>query len=74
MRHLGLGDWASLVFEAEVATVAMGPVSVGGDEALVLVAAARSVPLGLVRRLLLRVAERATAWLSGVMMRAGGSP
>jgi tetratricopeptide (TPR) repeat protein len=65
MRHLGLGDWSSLVFETEAASVAMAPVAHGPEAGLVLVAAARSVPLGLVRRLLLRVVERSTAWLAG---------
>ncbi len=59
-RHLGLGDWSCVVFETEVATVAMAP---SARESLVLVAAARTVPLGLVRRILDRCVERARAWL-----------
>jgi tetratricopeptide (TPR) repeat protein len=65
MRHLGLGEWSSIVFEAEVAAVAMSPVAQDGEIAIALVAAARTVPLGLVRRLLRRVSERGGAWLAG---------
>ena len=60
MRHLGLGDWSSLVFETEAATVALAPAL--GD-ALLVVAAARETPLGLVRRVLDRAAARAASWL-----------
>jgi predicted regulator of Ras-like GTPase activity (Roadblock/LC7/MglB family) len=59
-RHLGLGPWSSVVFETEVATVAMSPVV---ENALVLVAASRTIPLGFVRRVLDRCARRATSWL-----------
>jgi tetratricopeptide (TPR) repeat protein len=59
-EHLGLGPWASVTFETDVATVAMAPVR---DDSLVLVAAARSVPLGLVRRVLQQCGRRAGAWL-----------
>ena len=65
MRHLGLGEWSSIVFEAEVAAIAMSPVAQDGEIAIALVAAARTVPLGLVRRLLRRVSERGGAWLAG---------
>jgi len=65
MRHLGLGEWSSIVFETDVASVAMAPVLQEGDTAVALVAAARSVPLGLVRRLLRRVSERGAVWLGG---------
>lgn len=61
MRHLGLGDWSSLVFETEAATVALAPAP--GD-ALLVVAAARETPLGLVRRVLDRAADRARIWLA----------
>jgi tetratricopeptide (TPR) repeat protein len=64
MRHLGLGEWSSIVFEAEVAAIAMSPVVQEGEIAIALVAAARTVPLGLVRRLLRRVSERGAAWLA----------
>ena len=61
-RHLDLGDWTSIVFETEVAVVAMAPSP--GDGLLVL-ATSRATPLGLVRRLLDRCADRATRWLGG---------
>jgi predicted regulator of Ras-like GTPase activity (Roadblock/LC7/MglB family) len=58
MRHLGLGRWQQIVFEAATASVAMSP-SGGG---VLLVAAPRTVPLGYVRRLLERSLERARRW------------
>lgn len=61
-RHLDLGDWRAIVVETEVAVVAMTPTEADG---LVLVAAARSVPLGLVRRVLDRCATRARRWMEG---------
>jgi len=61
-RHLALGDWTSIVFETEVAVVAMSPSS--GDGLLVL-ATSRATPLGLVRRLLDRCLDRAQKWLGG---------
>ena len=63
MRHLGLGDWTSLTFETDAAVVSMAPAP--GD-ALLLVAAERAIPLGLVRRLLDRAAERARDWIGGL--------
>jgi tetratricopeptide (TPR) repeat protein len=71
MRHLGLGEWSSIVFETEVASVAMAPVAQEEEIAIALVAAARTVPLGLVRRLLRRVTERGGAWLMGSAGQAG---
>jgi len=59
-RHLGIGDWKSIVFETEVASVAMAPVS---NKALLVVAASRATPLGLLRRLLDQCATRAKRWL-----------
>ena len=59
MRHLRLGRWKQIVFEAEAASVAMAP---SGDGVL-LVAAPSVVPLGYVRRLLERSVERARQWL-----------
>jgi len=71
MRHLGLGAWSSLVFEAEAATVGMAPVAVGredasagGPDGVAFLAAGTSVPLGLVRRLLVRIGTRAQEWLA----------
>lgn len=71
MRHLGLGEWSSIVFETEVASVAMAPVAQDDEIAIALVAAARTVPLGLVRRLLRRVTERSGSWLAGGAGQAG---
>lgn len=62
VRHLQLGDWSSIVFETDAATVAMTPLPGGG---LALVAAERATPLGFVRRLLERVGERARRWGEG---------
>jgi len=59
-RHLGLGDWRSLTFETEAAVVAMSPTS---HQGLVVVAASRSTPLGLLRRVLERCVDRASRWL-----------
>jgi tetratricopeptide (TPR) repeat protein len=61
-RHLDIGDWRSIIFETEVAVVAMAPAA---DESLLVVAASRTTPLGLLRRLLGRCADRAAAWLRG---------
>jgi tetratricopeptide (TPR) repeat protein len=62
MRHLALGDWTSIVFETEAATVAMAPVAGDG---LAVVASDRITPLGLVRRMLDRVSQHAVDWLAG---------
>ena len=59
MRHLGMGRWRQIVFEADTASVAMAP-SGGG---VLLVAAPRTVPLGYVRRLLERSLDRASRWM-----------
>ena len=59
-RHLALGDWSSIVFETEVAVVAMAP---SPDDGLLVLATSRATPLGLVRRLLERCADRAVRWL-----------
>ena len=65
MRHLELGPWTSITFETDATTVAMGPLHAAGapEDGIALVAAAQSVPLGFVRRLLQRVTERGAAWL-----------
>jgi tetratricopeptide (TPR) repeat protein len=60
-RHLDVGAWKSIVFETAVAVVAMAP---GADDSLLVVAATKATPLGLLRRLLDRCAERAASWLS----------
>lgn len=61
MRHLGLGDWSSLTVETDAAVVAMSPMR---DDALLLVAASKAMPLGLVHRVLDRCVERAAGWLA----------
>ena len=60
MRHLGLGDWQSITFETEAATIAMAPAP---RDALLLVAAARERPLGLVARLRESAVRRAAEWM-----------
>ena len=61
-RHLALGDWTSIVFETEVAVVAMAP---SANDGLLVLATSRATPLGLVRRLLDRCADRARRWQGG---------
>lgn len=62
MRHLELGAWQAIIVETGVATVAMSPAPA---DALLLVAASRSTPLGLVRRLMERAGMRAREWMEG---------
>jgi predicted regulator of Ras-like GTPase activity (Roadblock/LC7/MglB family) len=59
-RHLDIGDWRSIVLETEVAVVTMAP---SANDGLLLVAASKATPLGLVRRVLERCLERARKWL-----------
>jgi tetratricopeptide (TPR) repeat protein len=59
IRHLGLGRWRQIVFEAGSTSVAMAPAGSG----VLLIAVPRSVPLGLVRRILERALERAHRWM-----------
>jgi predicted regulator of Ras-like GTPase activity (Roadblock/LC7/MglB family) len=61
-RHLSLGEWTSIVFETEVAVVAMAP---SAGDGLLVIATSRTTPLGLVRRLLDRCSDRARRWLGG---------
>jgi predicted regulator of Ras-like GTPase activity (Roadblock/LC7/MglB family) len=61
-RHLQMGDWTQIVFETEVAVVAMAPSTHDG---LLVLATSRATPLGLVRRLLDRCRQRAAEWLGG---------
>jgi predicted regulator of Ras-like GTPase activity (Roadblock/LC7/MglB family) len=60
MRHLALGDWSSLTVETDAAVVAMAPMR---DDAVLLVAASKAMPLGLVHRVLERCVARAGGWL-----------
>lgn len=62
MRHLDIGNWRSIIFETQAAVVAMAPAA---DDSMVVVAASRATPLGLLRRLLDRCAKRAAGWLDG---------
>ena len=59
-RHLSMGDWTSIVFETDVAVVAMAPSEYDG---LLVLATSRATPLGLVRRLLDKCSGRAQLWL-----------
>jgi tetratricopeptide (TPR) repeat protein len=59
-RHLVLGDWTSIVFETDVAVVALAPAPQDG---LLVLATSRATPLGLVRRLLDRCSTRARHWM-----------
>jgi len=63
MRHLGLGAWTSLLVEADDAVLAMTPAPVGS---LLVVAASKQTPVGLVRLLLDRALTRARDWLARV--------
>ena len=60
MRHLDLGNWSAIVFETDLAIVALGPAP---NDGLIVVAAERSTPLGFVRRLQERALQRAREWL-----------
>jgi len=68
-KHLSLGSWHSIVFETQVAVVAMVPAA---EENLVMLAASRATPLGLIRRLADRCVERAREWLANGSQRGGG--
>jgi len=59
---LAFGAWSAVAIETESTTVAMCPV---GDDNLLIIAAPRSMPLGLVHRLMIRCRERARLWLEG---------
>lgn len=59
--HLDIGNWRSIVFETDTAVVAMAP---AGDNGLLVLAASRATPLGLLRRLLDRCSERARDWMA----------
>ena len=64
-RHLGIGAWRSIVFETEGAVVSLAPAPAGADaDGLLVLAAAPSTPLGLLRRMLERCLHRVTLWQS----------
>jgi tetratricopeptide (TPR) repeat protein len=60
-KYLDVGEWRSITFETRGAVVAMAPSEDGG---LLVVAASKVTPLGLLRRLLERCEARASAWLA----------
>lgn len=62
MRHLDLGDWTQIIVETEVAVIALAPAARGG---LLLAAADRTTPLGMVRRFLDRAVARARVFVGG---------
>jgi predicted regulator of Ras-like GTPase activity (Roadblock/LC7/MglB family) len=64
-KHLDVGEWRSITFETQVAVVGMAPAA---DQSLLVVAASKLTPLGLLRRLLERCTERSARWLA-----AGGT-
>ena len=59
-RHLDIGDWRAIVLETDVAVINLAPAGAGG---LLVLAASRSIPLGLMRRVLDRCLARASQWL-----------
>jgi tetratricopeptide (TPR) repeat protein len=59
-KYLDVGEWRSITFETRGTVVAMSPSEDGG---LLVVAASKVTPLGLLRRLLDRCSVRASAWL-----------
>jgi predicted regulator of Ras-like GTPase activity (Roadblock/LC7/MglB family) len=59
VKHLDLGRWRRIVFEAQHASLAMAPSGPG----VLLVAAPSNTPLGFVRRLLERALDRARHWM-----------
>ena len=60
-RYLGIGHWRAITFETEAANVNISPVD-GRVGALLLVAAAPSVPLGAFRRTVIRCERAAASW------------
>lgn len=61
-KHLNIGEWRAIVLETEVAVVTMAP---SAGDGLLVVAASKATPLGLVRRVLDRCLARARQWLEG---------
>ena len=67
-KHLGMGDWRSIVFETEAAVVSIAPAPAEGGLAaggVLVLAGVPSTPLGLLKRLLDRCITRSADWLSG---------
>jgi predicted regulator of Ras-like GTPase activity (Roadblock/LC7/MglB family) len=65
-RYLGIGAWRSITFETEAANVNIAPVE-GHVDALLLVAAAPTVPLGAFRRTVMRCSRAAITWCDGAI-------
>jgi predicted regulator of Ras-like GTPase activity (Roadblock/LC7/MglB family) len=61
-RHLDIGAWKAITFETHAAVVAMAPTA---DDHLIVLAASRATPLGVLRRLLDRCAALAADWIAG---------
>jgi tetratricopeptide (TPR) repeat protein len=70
-KYLEVGDWRSITFETRGAVVAMAPSEDGG---LLVVAASKTTPLGLLRRLLDRCAARASSWLRSAESEGEATP
>jgi predicted regulator of Ras-like GTPase activity (Roadblock/LC7/MglB family) len=65
-RHLAIGQWQAITFEAEAATVSLAPLDAGDrTSALLVVASAAELPLGALRRTAERCSGIASTWLSG---------
>jgi predicted regulator of Ras-like GTPase activity (Roadblock/LC7/MglB family) len=63
-RHLELGAWRAIVFETEAAVVSISPAAAPpAGEALIMLTAPPTAPLGLLRRTLERCVARAGFWL-----------
>src|SRR3954467_4939255 len=60
MRLLSIGRWTAVVVETDAATIALAPAA---EDAVVLLASASTVPLGLVRRVLTRSVALAVNWM-----------
>jgi len=70
MRRLDVGSWRSIVFETQLAVVAMSPTA---EDGVLVVAAAKTTPLGSLKRLLERCLERAARWLAHTSRAGGGN-
>jgi predicted regulator of Ras-like GTPase activity (Roadblock/LC7/MglB family) len=64
-RYQGIGAWRSITVEAEAANVNIAPVE-GHADALLLVAAAPTIPLGAFRRTVIKCGKVATTWCEGI--------
>jgi predicted regulator of Ras-like GTPase activity (Roadblock/LC7/MglB family) len=62
MRLLSIGAWHAVVVETDAATIALAPAA---EDSVVLLASSSAVPLGLVRRVLVRSVALAINWMEG---------